>query len=75
MLNTFLGKNLNLKPYFTLPQQNIKLNSFEIVKVIGSGGFSKVFLVRFKGDGLFYAMKVINKSFILKQKKKQLIMN
>jgi serum/glucocorticoid-regulated kinase 2 len=45
------------------------------VKAIGSGGFSNVFLVRFKGDGLFYAMKVINKSFILKQKKKQLIIN
>lgn len=34
-----------------------------------------MFLVRFKGDGLFYAMKVISKAFVSKNKKQQLIMN
>lgn len=53
----------------------MNLGSFQILRAIGSGGFSKVFLCRFKGDGLFYAMKVISKSFILKQKKKQLVIN
>ena len=35
------------------------LRNFEIVKCVGSGGFSKVFLVR--GFGRLMAMKVINK--------------
>ena len=43
--------------------------------MIGSGGFSKVFLCRFKKDGQFYAMKVIDKEVIVKNKKKNIIMN
>lgn len=35
------------------------LRNFEILKCVGSGGFSKVFLVR--GFGRLMAMKVINK--------------
>ena len=43
--------------------------------MIGSGGFSKVYLSRFKKDGNFYAMKVIDKDVIVKNKKKNIIMN
>lgn len=71
----FHGKTLKLKPYFKVPQSLVDLNSFDLIKCIGSGGFSRVFLARFKGDGLFYAMKVISKSFIAKNKKHQLILN
>ena len=46
-----------------------------MLKLIGSGGFSKVFLSRFKKDGQFYAMKVIDKEVIVKNKKKNIIMN
>ena len=42
-------------------RDSLTLNKFEIIKLIGSGGFSKVFLCRFKRDGQFYAMKVIDK--------------
>jgi serine/threonine protein kinase len=45
------------------------------VKCIGTGGFSKVFLCRFKETGVFYAMKVIDKEFIIKNKKKKIVMN
>lgn len=34
-----------------------------------------MFLVRFRGDGKFYAMKVIDKAFIVKNKKKRIVMN
>lgn len=34
-----------------------------------------MFLARFKGDGKFYALKVISKSFILKNKKQKLVIN
>lgn len=51
--NKYLSNKLNTS--------RVNLNSFEIIKNIGSGGFSKVFLTRFKEDGHFYAMKVIDK--------------
>ena len=51
------------------------MDCFEIIKLIGSGGFSKVYLCRFKKDGTFYAMKVIEKDVIVKNKKKNIIMN
>jgi len=43
--------------------------------MVGSGGFSKVFLCRFKKDGNFYAMKVIDKDVIDKNKKNNIITN
>ena len=55
--------------------EKISLQNFEIIKPIGSGGFSKVFLCRCKFDNNFYAMKLINKDMIVKNKKKRIIMN
>ena len=40
-------------------------NDFQLLKVIGRGGFSKVFLVRKKDSGLLFAMKVMEKSFVM----------
>ena len=56
-------------------REGLTLDNFEIIKLIGSGGFSKVYLCRFKKDGNFYAMKVIDKDVIVKNKKKNIIMN
>lgn len=39
------------------------LNSLEIIKCVGTGGFSRVYLCR--GYGKLMALKVINKSFII----------
>jgi serine/threonine protein kinase len=41
------------------------MNDFQLLKVIGKGGFSKVFLVRKKDSGLLFAMKVMQKSFVM----------
>ena len=49
------------------------LNNFEVIKCVGSGGFSKVFLVR--GFGKLMAMKVINKEYILSNDKANIINN
>ena len=49
------------------------MGNFEIVKCVGSGGFSKVFLVR--GFGRLMAMKVINKEYILSNDKGNIINN
>lgn len=51
-----------------------KLNDFEIIKIIGCGGFSKVFQVRKKDTAMIYAMKVIKKEFIIEKGKVEQIM-
>lgn len=51
------------------------MEDFEILKPIGSGGFSKVYLCRSKIDNQFYAMKLIDKEMVIKNKKKKIIMN
>ena len=71
MEGTISGKFLNGQSLYLKPcgrpsnsldeKEQIGLHSFEIIRQIGSGGFSKVFLCRYKEDGQFYAMKVIDK--------------
>jgi serum/glucocorticoid-regulated kinase 2 len=51
------------------------LNDFILEKVIGKGGFSKVFLVRKKSSGLMYAMKVLDKAMLTDQRKLKQIEN
>lgn len=38
---------------------------YDFQKVIGTGSFGKVYLVKSKHDGKHYAMKVLNKSNIV----------
>jgi serine/threonine protein kinase len=45
------------------------------VKKIGSGGFSEVFLCKSKNNGQFYAMKIIDKDMVVRNKKKKIVMN
>lgn len=45
--------------------KSVELADFEIVKCLGSGGFSNVFLVRGNFNNKYYAMKLIDKGFIL----------
>lgn len=51
------------------------MNDFQLLKVIGKGGFSKVFLVRKKDTGLLFAMKVMQKSFVMTDGKFKQVMS
>lgn len=51
-----------------------KLSDFEVIKVIGKGGFSTVLQVRKRDNSMIYAMKVISKSFVLQKGKSESIM-
>jgi serine/threonine protein kinase len=42
-------------------EKNITINSFELLKVIGRGGFSRVALARKKDTGMLYAIKILSK--------------
>ena len=47
--------------------RKIKLEAFDIIKVIGKGSFGKVFLVRDKAKRSLHAMKVLKKDYIKKK--------
>ena len=56
------NKNSNKKKF------KIDLNKFRILKLLGVGGFGTVFKVRHILTGKIYAMKVMNKNYIIKKK-------
>jgi serine/threonine protein kinase len=52
----------------------IKPGDFEFLKVIGKGSFGKVLLARHKAEDSLYAVKVLDKSQIVKKNEVQHIM-
>lgn len=55
--------------------KNVNICDFDIVKCLGSGGFSTVFLVRGNFNGKYYAMKVIDKKFIMETQRDGIVEN
>lgn len=53
----------------------MSLYNFEIIKCIGTGGFSRVFLTRFKPNGKFYALKLMEKEGLLESGKECVVTN
>ena len=49
-------------------KQGITFESFEIISLIGSGSFGKVCKVRLKQTNEIFAMKILNKQFLIKKK-------
>lgn len=47
-------------------QEGITFTSFEILGTLGAGTFGKVFKVKLKTTGKIYAMKVINKKYLIR---------
>lgn len=50
-------------------RKQISTGDFELLKVIGRGGFSRVVLGRKKDTGRLYAIKIMKKSQIIREKK------
>jgi serum/glucocorticoid-regulated kinase 2 len=65
-----------VKPIF---QQTIKgrvrLDHFRLLRCLGSGGFSLVYLARDNWSGQFYALKLISKQFILESERDTIVEN
>ncbi|CAD8090358.1 unnamed protein product [Paramecium sonneborni] len=70
---------LIIEPIIQMEQENrqsrVCLRDFEFIRCIGMGGFSKVYMVREKRTGQFYAMKLIEKNSIISQNKQIIIQN
>jgi len=56
-----------LPPPPPLSKNDINLNSFDIIKTIGTGSFGRVHLVKSRVNNKFYAMKAIPKGHIAKE--------
>lgn len=46
--------------------KGINFSSFDILETLGSGTFGKVFKVRLRSNGKIYAMKIINKKYLIR---------
>jgi hypothetical protein len=46
----------------------ISVSDFDILARLGDGSFSTVVLAKYKGDGQQYAVKIVNKTLILRNK-------
>ena len=56
----------NKIPLKTKDEKMISQNDFEKIKIIGSGSFGNVYLVKNKRNNNYYAMKILEKSLIKK---------
>ncbi|CAK62854.1 unnamed protein product (macronuclear) [Paramecium tetraurelia] len=69
----------NLNGVLLIPQlrkglkEPINIDWFEIIKKLGAGSFSVVYLVRNKENGQFYAMKVTDKQLMAENEKEDLV--
>ncbi|KAM6164844.1 serine/threonine-protein kinase Sgk2 isoform 3-T3 [Rhynchocyon petersi] len=63
--------NINLGPS---ANPNARPTDFDFLKVIGKGNYGKVLLAKHKSDGIFYAVKVLQKKSIIKKKEQNHIM-
>ena len=87
-----LKEGLVLKPFYgdnsyKIEGQKLSLSYFDCIKLLGSGGFSKVYLgniyrvtshdciVKRKDTGKFYALKVISKEEIVGERQRRSVLN
>jgi serum/glucocorticoid-regulated kinase 2 len=70
------NKKIYVKPIFEVSLKGkVRLDHFKLVRCLGSGGFSLVYLVRDSWAGQFYALKLINKQFILDSERETIVEN
>ncbi|CAE8725234.1 unnamed protein product, partial [Polarella glacialis] len=55
--SSFLSKPLN--------KNAVSREDFEVLRVLGEGGFAQVKLVKYQGDGKLYAMKAVEKAVLI----------
>ncbi|CAD8198970.1 unnamed protein product [Paramecium octaurelia] len=58
-----------MNPDMPVHVQNLKLVDFDIIKPLGKGAYSEVFLAKNKFTGHESALKIVDKNFLLKEKK------
>lgn len=82
-MSVFRSQTIEIEPIWRVRETRmVQLRDFEIVKCIGTGGnsavsigFSKVFLVRKKNSGRYYALKLMEKAGLLGSGKECVVTN
>lgn len=75
-IKVFKDQLLEIEPIWReKKQEHVKLADFEIIKCIGTGGFSRVFLARLKATGVFYALKLMEKEGLFESGKECVVSN
>jgi serine/threonine protein kinase len=70
------NRKLHLKPIFQVSiKGKVRLDHFRLVRCLGSGGFSLVYLARDNWSAKFYALKLISKQFILESERETIVEN
>ena len=64
-----MGSGFGSDPIIEMPGElpKVTLEDFDLLKVLGKGGFGKVMLVRKKGTTDIYAMKVLKKEAVIRR--------
>jgi serum/glucocorticoid-regulated kinase 2 len=74
-LKCLRGQILQVEPIWRQPQRGrTQLSDFEVLRCIGTGGFSRVFLARHQ-SGKFYALKLMEKEGLLESGKECVVTN
>ncbi len=67
MTTTNSGNNSNTGSQATNDEEKVGPANFAVIKMLGSGSFGEVYLVRYLKTDMFYAMKVLSKQKIMGQ--------
>jgi 3-phosphoinositide dependent protein kinase-1 len=62
-------------PQHNAPKVNLSMGAFKVLGELGDGSFSEVLHVERRTDGARYALKVMNKKFIIREKKAEFVKN
>ncbi|KAL4450299.1 hypothetical protein ABPG74_009005 [Tetrahymena malaccensis] len=84
-ISIFNNKCMHIQPLYydfnvdtidnTFQYREVGLESFHLIRCIGLGGFSRVYLVQKKDTGKMFALKLIDKKFIIENKKEVIVQN
>jgi serine/threonine protein kinase len=75
-ISVFRDQLLEIEPIWKEKKSDqTRLTDFEIIKCIGTGGFSRVFLTRLKATGVFYALKLMEKEGLFESGKECVVSN
>jgi hypothetical protein len=75
-ISVFRDQLLEIEPIWKEKKTDpIQLSDFDIIKCIGTGGFSRVFLTRLKATGVFYALKLMEKEGLFESGKECVVSN
>jgi serum/glucocorticoid-regulated kinase 2 len=66
---------LSLRPLYYSRNQKVGLGDFTIIRCLGTGGFSRVYLVKGNFNNKYYALKLMEKKFIIDNSRESIVEN